>query len=68
MVFAFGAIAARSVLQWTVLGAVLLTLLFLGSTRFTESITLSRYPDYAAYQKTTPALIPRPPRRAITES
>ena len=66
VVFAFGAIAARSVLQWTVLGAVLLTLLFLGSTRFTESITLSRYPDYATYQKTTPALIPRPPRRHST--
>ena len=33
VVFAFGAIAAGSLLQWTVLGAVLLTLLFVGSTR-----------------------------------
>jgi steroid 5-alpha reductase family enzyme len=58
VVFAFGAIAARSVLQWTVLGAVLLTLLFIGSTRFTEQISRSRYPEYADYQATTSAVIP----------
>ena len=42
--------------------AVLLTLLFLGSTRFTESISLSKYPSYAQYQKRTSALLPLPPR------
>jgi steroid 5-alpha reductase family enzyme len=63
VVFAFGAIAARSILQWTVLGAVLLTLLFVGSTRFTESISLSRYPEYAEYQRTTSAVLPWWPRR-----
>lgn len=63
VVFAFGAIAAGTVLEWTVLGAVLLTLLFAGSTRFTESISLSRYPEYAGYQATTSAVIPWPPRR-----
>ena len=62
VVFAFGAIAARSVLQWTVLGAVLLTLLFVGSTRFTEQISRSRYPEYADYQATTSAVIPWFPR------
>ncbi len=67
VVFAFGAIAAGSPLQWTILGAVLLTLLFVGSTRFTESISLSRYPEYADYQATTSAVIPWPPRRrAVT--
>jgi steroid 5-alpha reductase family enzyme len=63
VVFAFGAIAARSVLQWTVLGAVLLTLLFVGSTRFTESISRSRYPEYADYQRRTSAVVPWWPRR-----
>jgi steroid 5-alpha reductase family enzyme len=58
VIFAFGAIAAGSIVQWTVIGAVLLTLLFLGSTRFTESISLSRYPEYAQYQRTTSAQIP----------
>lgn len=67
VLFLFGAVAAGSVLQWTVLGAVLLTTLFIGSTRFTESITLSRYPEYADYQRTTSALIPWWPRRAADE-
>jgi steroid 5-alpha reductase family enzyme len=56
-VAAFGVAAARS-LEWTVLGAVLLTALFIGSTRFTESISLSRYPEYAEYQRRTSAVIP----------
>ena len=58
VVFAFGAIAAGSVLHPTIIGPVLLTLLFLGSTRFTESISLSRYPEYRRYQETTSAQIP----------
>jgi steroid 5-alpha reductase family enzyme len=65
--FLLGAVAAGSVLQWTVLGAVLLTTLFIGSTAFTESITLSRYPEYAEYRKTTSALIPWWPRRGAHE-
>jgi steroid 5-alpha reductase family enzyme len=62
MVFVFGAIAAGSLWQWTVLGAVLLTLLFVGSTRFTESITIGRYPEYADYQCRTSAVVPWWPR------
>jgi steroid 5-alpha reductase family enzyme len=56
--FLLGAIAAGSILQWTALGAFLLTILFVGSTRFTESITRSKYPEYASYQATTSAVIP----------
>lgn len=63
VVFGFGAAAAGSVLQWTVVGPVLLTLLFVGSTMFTESITRSRYPEYADYQAATSPIIPWPPRR-----
>lgn len=61
--FLFGAIAAGSFVQWTVLGALLLTLLFVGSTRFTESITLSKYPEYASYKSATSAIVPWPPSR-----
>ncbi|HEX7834010.1 MAG TPA: DUF1295 domain-containing protein [Pseudolysinimonas sp.] len=68
VLFLFGAVAAGSLLQWTVLGAVLLTLLFVGSTRFTESITKSKYPEYADYQATTSAVIPWFPRRARAEA
>jgi steroid 5-alpha reductase family enzyme len=49
-------------INWTGIGAVLLTLLFDGSTRFTEAITRKKYPSYADYQRTTSRLIPLPPR------
>jgi steroid 5-alpha reductase family enzyme len=68
VIFAFGAIAAGSILQWTVAGAALLTLLFVGSTRFTESISLSRYPEYADYQDATSAVIPWFPKAATDEA
>jgi steroid 5-alpha reductase family enzyme len=61
--FFIGAAAAGTLLSWTVIGAVLLTLLFVGSTKFTESITRSKYPEYADYQATTSAIIPWAPRR-----
>jgi steroid 5-alpha reductase family enzyme len=59
----FAASAAGSLWQPTVLGAVLLTLLFIGSTRFTESISLSRYPEYADYQAQVSMLVPVPNKR-----
>lgn len=67
VLFLFGAVAAGSLLQWTVLGALLLTLLFVGSTRFTESITKGKYPEYADYQARVSAVIPWFPRRARAE-
>ncbi|MHC5796629.1 DUF1295 domain-containing protein [Lacisediminihabitans sp. FW035] len=63
--FFFGAVAAGSVLQWTVLGTVLLTALFVGSTIFTESLSLAKYPEYAEYQRTTSPSIPWFPRRRL---
>jgi steroid 5-alpha reductase family enzyme len=57
------AIAATGVwLHWTIAGAVLLTLLFIGSTAFTESISRSKYPGYDAYRERTSALVPWFPR------
>ncbi|MCX7521483.1 DUF1295 domain-containing protein [Microbacterium sp. STN6] len=64
VIFFFGAIAARSLTQWTVVGAVLLTLLFVGSTWFTESISRSRYEEYRDYQSRTSAVVPWPARSA----
>jgi len=66
VIYLFGAVAAGSILQPTIVGAVLLTLLFVGSTKFTESLTLSKYPEYADYQHTTSAQIPLPPKRRRT--
>jgi steroid 5-alpha reductase family enzyme len=63
LLFFMGAAAAGSIGQWTVIGAGFLTLLFVGSTRFTEEITLAKYPEYRAYQQRTSAVVPWPPRR-----
>ena len=63
VLFFFGVSAAGSLLQWTVVGALLLTVLFVGSTSFTESITRSKYPEYADYQASTSAVVPWFPRR-----
>lgn len=66
VVFLFGCVAAGSLLQWTVLGPLLLTGLFIGSTVFTESISRSRYPEYAEYQTRTSPVVPWFPGRGNT--
>lgn len=52
-------------------GPVLLSLLFAGSTRFTEEITAGKYPAYRDYQQQTSAVIPwlarNPERQAKQE-
>ena len=58
VLFLLGASASGSLAQWTVVGPVLLTLLFVGSTSFTEKISLSKYPEYAQYQRETSAIVP----------
>lgn len=57
--YLFSVAATGAWLNWSVLGAALLILLFQGSTRFTEEITSSRYPGYAAYRRAVPAMLPR---------
>ena len=65
LLYFMGAVAARSVVLWTVVGAVLLTVLFVGSTKFTERITLSRYPEYVDYQRRTSPVVPWLPRKSV---
>lgn len=60
---AFPVVAGAGWLHPGLIGPVLLTALFDGSTRFTEAITRSRYPSYAAYQRTTSRQIPWLPGR-----
>jgi steroid 5-alpha reductase family enzyme len=62
ILFLFSAVAAGSINQWTIIGAIFLTLLFMGSTSFTEKITLSKYPEYAEFQKRVSAVIPWRPK------
>lgn len=66
VVFAFGAVAAGTVLVWSGVGFLVLVVLFIGSTIFGESITRSKYPEYADYQARVSPIIPWPPRRTAT--
>ncbi len=62
IVFLMGASAGGTLLTWTIAGPILLTALFIGSTRLTEQITGSKYPEYAEYQRRVSAVIPWFPR------
>ncbi len=62
VVFGFAVIASGTPWQWTGAGAALLTLLFLGSTAFTEWVSMSRHPEYQDYRRVTSMLIPWRPR------
>lgn len=64
MVYLFAVAASGSVLHPTLLGPVLLTLLFHGSAQFTESITAGKYPRYAEYQRAVSRILPLPRRGA----
>ena len=46
--------------NYTILGSLILVLLFIGSTIMAESITSSKYPQYALWKKLTPPWIPFP--------
>jgi steroid 5-alpha reductase family enzyme len=60
----FSVTATGQWLNWSVMGAILLVLLFWGSSNFSESISLSKYPAYADYQRRVPRFVPftRPSR------
>lgn len=58
VLYFFSVAATGNWLNWSVMGAILLVLLFWGSSSFTESITTGKYPDYAEYQKRVPRFLP----------
>lgn len=62
ILYLLGAVAAGEALQWTIAGALALSALFVGSTRFTEQISRSKYPEYGDYQRRTSAVVPWFPR------
>jgi len=63
VVYAFGAYSASRLFTWTIIGPILLTILFIGSTRFTEQISVGKYPEYSQYQRRTSAVIPWFPKQ-----
>lgn len=65
--FFIGASAAHDPLPWTVVGPLLLSGLFMGSTNFTEKISKARYPEYAQYQRRVSPVVPWFPRSRVNE-
>jgi steroid 5-alpha reductase family enzyme len=63
MLYLFGVAAGAPALNPTLVGPVLLSLLFHGSTNFTEELSATKYPAYAEYRRRTSRLIPWPPAR-----
>src|SRR5574344_314705 len=59
--FSIGALALndpRYIFNWSIAGALLLVVLFLGSSSFAEEISSSKYPEYANYKKKVSRFFP----------
>jgi steroid 5-alpha reductase family enzyme len=54
----FSVVATGQWINWSVMGAILLVFLFLGSSNFSESISSGKYPAYKEYKKRVPRFIP----------
>jgi steroid 5-alpha reductase family enzyme len=54
----FGVVASDRPLNWTLAGPILLMLLFLGSSDFSEKISAEKYSDYLDYQKRVKRFLP----------
>jgi steroid 5-alpha reductase family enzyme len=54
----FGVAASGQWINLTVIGPLLLILLFIGSSQLTESISSKKYPEYTVYQKKVPKFLP----------
>ncbi|RPI42538.1 MAG: DUF1295 domain-containing protein [Bacteroidetes bacterium] len=58
--YLFSVVATGRWINWSVMGAILLVLLFWGSSSFSESISAGKYPGYSGYRKRVPRFIPVP--------
>ena len=56
--YLFSVVASGAILNWSVVGFILLILLFKGSADFSEGISFSKYPAYQDYIKKVPRFIP----------
>ena len=54
----FGVAASGEWINWTLAGPILLILLFIGSSEFTESVSMKKYPEYVRYKQSVPRYFP----------
>ena len=56
--YLFSVVATGHYINWSIAGALLLVLLFKGSSDFSEDISAKKYPAYLRYQKTVGRFLP----------
>lgn len=56
--YIFSIAAGAGIFNWTIIGALLLIVLFQGSSAFGEEISSGKYPEYQAYQMRVSKIIP----------
>ena len=57
--YLFSIAATGQWINWSMTGSVLLVLLFIGSSNFSEEISAKKYPTYKDYQKQVPRFFPK---------
>ena len=55
--YLFSISATGYVFNWSIIGCVLLVILFYNSAQFSEGISAAKYPDYKIYQKNVPMFL-----------
>ncbi len=56
--YCFSIVATGHWINWSMVGALLLVVLFKGSSDFSEAISASKYEAYKEYQRTVPRFVP----------
>ena len=55
--YLFSISATGHAFNWSIIGCILLVILFYNSAKFSESISSAKYPDYKIYQKNVPMFL-----------
>ena len=56
--YLFSVAATGNWINWSIVGSLLLILLFFGSSNLSENISSGKYPGYKSYQKRVPRFVP----------
>jgi steroid 5-alpha reductase family enzyme len=57
--YLFSVTATGEWINWSIVGSVLLVILFKGSSNFSEEISSKKYPKYSDYQKKVGRFLPK---------